>query len=216
MSPSPELDARTLGLAQLRQDPQFDRIPPQRHDLLVEAALEDGRFLAAEVTGNLGSDPAFIAASCGIPVIDSEAEAGYGSVIVFAEYTTRPPSITLYGPAIRRLDAAIGRAGLHGVRDTRALFLAHELYHHFDCTRAIPLARRHVVRLFGIGRWAWTSGLTSLPEIAAGAFAQQLLGLPFHPKGLDVLLAQNRLATEDTESTGKSGTKMLFARRVLR
>lgn len=185
MSPSPELDARVLGLAQLRQDPQFARIPLQRHESLVDAALDDGRFLAAEVAGNLGSDPAFVAATCGVPVIDSELEVGYGSVIVFAEYATRPPTITLYGPAIQRLDAAIGRAGLPGTPAARAIFLAHELYHHFDCTRTVPLARRHVVRLFGIGRWAWTSGLTSLPEIAAGAFAQELLGLPYHPKALD-------------------------------
>ena len=193
MNPSPEIDGRSFGLARLSQDPQFARIPPESHQALVEAALEDGRFLASEVAASQGRDPAFIAASCGIPVIDSEDEAGYGSVLVFAEYATRPPSITLYGHAIRRLDAAMSRARLPGtLRETRPVFLAHELYHHFDCTRAVPLARRHAVRLFGIGRWAWTSGLTSLPEIAAGAFAQTLLDLPFHPALLDSLLRQDR------------------------
>ena len=69
------------------------------------------------------------------------------------------------------------------------IFLAHELYHHFDCLRGSErLARRHTVEIFGIGDWHWTSGLTSLCEIAAGAFAQRLLGLPFHPKVLDLLL----------------------------
>jgi hypothetical protein len=178
-------DPHALGLAQLRQDPQFARIAPGRRDGLVAAALEDGRFLAADVKASLGADPVFIAAACGVPVIDSEREAGYGSVLVFAEYATRPPSITLYLPAIRRLDAAIARAGRLDVAATRPLFLAHELYHHFDCTRSEPLARRHRVRLFGLGRWNWTSGLTSLPEIAAGAFAQSLLDLPFHPKHLE-------------------------------
>jgi CxxC motif-containing protein (DUF1111 family) len=41
-----------------------------------------------------------------------------------------------------------------------------------------------------LGRWTWTAGLTTLPEIAAGAFAQQLLGLSFHPKLLDDLVTE--------------------------
>jgi hypothetical protein len=188
-------DAQALGLRQLLSDPQFARVAPERRGELVHAALGDGRFVAMEVKRNLGSDPAFIAASCGVPVIDSPAPSGFGSTLVFAEYATRPPAITLYMPAIERLDAAlaasaIGRA--HGLLQSRTVFLAHELYHHFDCSRAVPLARRHRVRLFGIGRWAWTSGLVSLPEIAAGAFAQALLDLPFHPKFLDSLLLKDK------------------------
>ncbi len=182
------MDPRTLGLLQLQSDPQFPRIEPGRREALVDAALADGRFLAADVRSHLGPDPAFIAASCGVPVTDSGDEAGFGSTIVFAEYATRPPSITLYGPAIRRLDGKIAREGAVarlGIAETRSIFLAHELYHHFDCTRSEPLSRRHRVRIFGLGAWAWTSGLTSLGEIAAGAFAQELLGLSFHPKLLD-------------------------------
>lgn len=187
-------DARALGLQQLRADPQINRIPAERQHPLVVAALEDGRVLAGEVKSHLGVDPTFIASSCGIPVIDSQAEAGFGSTILFAEYSTRPPTITLYAPALDRMDAAlatspVGRA--HGILRSRPVFLAHELYHHFDCSRSVPLARRHRVRLFGIGRWAWTSGLTSLPEIAAGAFAQALLGLPFHPKFLDSFVSKS-------------------------
>ncbi len=186
-------DPHSLALQQLRSDPQFSRIAPERHTSLVDAALQDGRFLAMDVKRHLGSDPAAIADGCGVPVFDSEDEAGFGTTMVFAEYGTRPPSITLYRPALEAMDAALvasplGRA--HGFLCSRPVFLAHELYHHFDCSRRVPLARRHRVRLFGMGRWAWTSGLASLPEIAAGAFAQALLGLPFHPKFLDSLVAK--------------------------
>lgn len=180
------MEPQALGLLQLRADPQFSRIEPERHAVLVEAAIADGRLLAADVRSNLGSDPAFIAASCGVPVIDSDGEAGFGSIVVFAEYATRPPSITLYGRAIGRLDAKMAEgAGQFGISETRPIFLAHELFHHFDCTRSEPLSRRHRVRIFSLGSWAWTSGLTSLAEIAAGAFAQELLGLSFHPKILE-------------------------------
>jgi hypothetical protein len=83
------------------------------------------------------------------------------------------------------------------------MFIAHELYHHFDCLRGhARLSERHAVRIFSVGRWQWTSGLSSLCEIAAGAFAQRLMGLPFHPALLDLLVRnQNKFATEDTEST---------------
>ena len=186
-----QMEPASAGLLQLRSDPQFLRIEPERHASLVEAALADGRFLAADVRSNRGSDPASIAASCNVPVTDSEGEAGFGSIVVFAEYAARPPSITLFSPAIRRLDARITgeNAARLGISGTRAIFLAHELYHHFDCTRSEPLSRRHRVRIFSLGSWTWTSGLTSLAEIAAGAFAQELLGLSFHPKLLDSLLA---------------------------
>ena len=183
---------QALGLLQLREDPQFPRIPVERRVALVEAALEDGRSLADRTRDPCGSDPMSIAARRNVPVVFSEDDAGFGSTIVHAEYTTRPPSITLYLPAIRHLDRLVlehgGRARL-GIDQTAPVFLAHELYHHFDHTRgSAPLSRQYRVRLFGIGQWNWTSGLSSLSEIAAGAFAQRLLGLPFHPKVLDLLL----------------------------
>ncbi|HVY04900.1 MAG TPA: hypothetical protein VHB46_02885 [Burkholderiales bacterium] len=185
-------DPLALGLGQLRQDPQYPRIPVARHTQLVEAALADGRVLAAEVAANHGNDPEAIAVQCAIPVDRSERDAGYGSVVVHAEYVERPPRITLY---VRSIAALARRSvGTQTAVDQAALervFLAHELYHHFDCARGEHrLARRHRVDIVRIGAWRWTSGLASLAEIAAGSFARELLGLPFHPVILDFLLVQ--------------------------
>lgn len=186
---------QALGLLQLLEDPQYPRIPVERRVALVEAALEDGRSLADRTCDLWGSDPIAIAACCGVPVIHSEDDAGFGSVIVYADYAARASSITLYLPAILRLDRLIAERGAEVCRSigsTMPIFLAHELYHHFDCTRgSAPLSRRHFVQIFRIGPWNWTSGLSSLSEIAAGAFAQELLGLSFHPKMLDLLLLQD-------------------------
>lgn len=183
---------QALGLRQLREDPQYPRIPVDRRAALVDAALEDGRTLADLTRDLWGQDPAAIAARCDVPVVRSEVDAGFGSVIVYADYVTRLPSISLYLPAIRRLDQLVSEQGAQarfGIGSTTAIFLAHELYHHFDCLRgSMRLSRQHRVRLFGIGSWHWTSGLSSLSEIAAGAFAQRLLGLSFHPAALDLLL----------------------------
>jgi hypothetical protein len=190
-----DAEPRALGLLQLREDPQYPRIPAARRIGLVEAALEDGRSLA-DRTGELwGREPAKIAARCDVPVVRSEDDAGFGSVVVYAQYAARTPCITLYVPAILRLDALMAErgAGVCAIGSTVPVFLAHELYHHFDCLRGSErLSRRHLVKIFGVGSWHWTSGLSSLSEIAAGAFAQQLLDLPFHPKLLDLLLLQGQ------------------------
>jgi hypothetical protein len=183
---------QALGLLQLQDDSQYFRIPADRHVALVEAALEDGRALADWTRDRWGQDPASIAARCNVPVIHSDDDAGFGSTIVYADYATRAPCITLYVSAIARLDGLIAGRGARlplGIGRTMPIFLAHELYHHFDCLRgSARLSRLHAVKIFGVGPWHWTSGLSSLSEIAAGAFAQQLLGLPFHPKLLDLLL----------------------------
>lgn len=189
-----QADPQMLGLLQLREDLQYRRIPPHQRAALVDSALEDGYGLAEWARAQWGRDPAEIATCCAVPVVHSEGEAGFGSVIIYAEYVARPLLITLYIPAIRRLDGLIAQGGAQirlGIDTALPIFLAHELYHHFDWLRgADRLARRHRVRIIGTGRWQWTSGLSSLCEIAAGAFAQRLLGLSFHPKVLDLLLVK--------------------------
>jgi hypothetical protein len=180
-------------LSALRAESLSGRIPEAQHHEWVEFALEDACALAARVGRDWGSEPFAIAAGCALPVAQSEAEAGYGSTVIYAEYAVRTRAITLYMPAIRRLDARLAvDCGPHlGVTQTAPIFLAHELYHHFDCLRgAGALLRRRRVSVLKLGRWSWTAGLNVLCEIAAGAFAQQLLGLRFHPRLFDVVLAQ--------------------------
>ena len=183
-----------LGLRQLREDQQYRRIAPRRRALLVQAALEDGRGMAQRIRQRFGCHPAAIAAQCGVAVVRSRDDGGYGSVMVYADYTARPPRVTLYVPAILRLDALIAqRADVlgPGIDSTLPVFLAHELYHHFDVTRAgPPLSRQHAVCIFRVANWSWNSGLASLAEIAAGSFAQHLLGLSFHPKLLERYLLE--------------------------
>ncbi|MEO8009985.1 MAG: hypothetical protein ABI728_15890, partial [Betaproteobacteria bacterium] len=98
---------QALGLRQLQEDLQYARIPVERRAPLVESGLEDGRSLADLICDRWGRDPGSIAARCHVPVIHSEDDVGFGSTIVYAEYATRSSSITLYLPAIRRLDRLV-------------------------------------------------------------------------------------------------------------
>ena len=185
------ITSTALGLLALSSDVQFHRIPEAQRGEWVEQALQDGRYLAERACQQWGSDPFVVAARCNLPIMESHAEAGFGRTVIYAEYAVSPPSITLYTPAIRRLDALIAKQSRFdwGIERTTPVFLAHELYHHFDCMRGKEaLIHRHRVSILKLGRWTWSAGLSTLPEIAAGAFAQQLLGLAFHPKLLDDLV----------------------------
>jgi hypothetical protein len=86
--------------------------------------------------------------------------------------------VTLYRRPLARLSALAGF-------DVAPIYIAHELYHCLDEARPVPLVHRHRVTILGL----WTNGFSSLPEIAAGAFAQELLCLPWHPKWLEMQLA---------------------------
>ncbi|MCW5621156.1 MAG: hypothetical protein KIS79_08635 [Burkholderiales bacterium] len=187
----PHATAQQLAALILAEDPQAARLSARRAHELVDAALTDGVELAARVAQQWGHDPDQIAAAAGIEVIDVDGSNDYGSTRVYAEYLPRGSRVYLYRPALAAIDrhlCADGLAALLGVYAAREVFLAHELYHHFDLTRAAgPLASRHRVVLLTLGRWRWTSGLSSLAEIAAGAFAQSLLELRCHAKLLDVL-----------------------------
>lgn len=172
----------------LRDDPHFGRIEPARRDELVAIALADGRDVAAAVRLRWGSDPDTIAARCGVSVVDDDGGADYGTTVVFAEYFTGPRRVVLHRHAIGRIDAVLARRP-GPATPARSVYLAHELFHHLDCAGPQPsLAQRHRVTVLALGRWRWTTGLSSLAEIAAGAFAQELLRLAVHPRVLELEL----------------------------
>ena len=191
----PVLTARALGESLLTEDAMFRRVPPQARSPLVDAALSEGRVCAESISRDCGTDPWTIAQRLGVAVVESDADASFGSVVVFAEYTQRPPTITLYRTAIEEMDhdlAALGLGGILGAEDCGPVFLAHELYHHLARSAPRPpFSRTYRVTLLQLGRWRWTSRIASLEEIAAGAFAQTLLGLKLHPRLAELIWVQH-------------------------
>lgn len=185
-----------LGRMMLEHDPQFHRIEPSRITELVEAALTDGVSLARETSRRYGDALATLLADSGIEVVESKSDAGYGSHVVYAQYWQKPSRVELFIPALATLERGVTQFGMHsllGGNSVRDVFLAHELYHHLDLERGTAsIAATHRVTLFRIGPYKWTSGIASLAEIAAGAFAQALLDLPHHPKLLDLITLIDR------------------------
>ena len=182
-------DAITLGL--LRGDPLYRYIVPGSAQSMVAAAMAEGRSRAAWMKNLYGKDLLKIAERLNVPIRSVDIDAGWGSTVVFAQYETKPISITLYRPAIERIERVLREVGMDiwlRTADLCAIFIAHELYHHLESSSmSTPLSQRYRVELLRIGPWCWRGGLASLDEIGAGAFAQALLGLPRHPRILDML-----------------------------
>jgi len=187
----PHAQGRNLGRLMLAEDPLSRHVPVECAPALVDAALAEGRDRAEWAAHLCGEGPDALAAILGVPVVSADDDANFGTSIVFAQYVARPARITLYRSALARIDRVLALPEVHALlamKSCTAAFLAHELYHHLD--RTLPcgaLSRRHRVSLIAFGRWHWRAALASLDEIAAGAFAQGLLGLTFHPRLLELL-----------------------------
>jgi hypothetical protein len=141
-----------------------------------EAALAAGRAAAAELRARYGTgNPSEMAERLGIAVDEVEGDGGFGTVVVYADYMPRPPKVRLFMPAIAALDRRLADYPERLAEGTKPVFLAHELFHHWEELHP----DRALLRLYRDRR---------LPELAAGAFAQELLGLKLHPERLDRLM----------------------------
>lgn len=172
----------------LRADPLHARLSPAAAAQAIAAALADGRRRAA--TWADAGGPQAIAAALGVLVVVAETGNRFGSVFQFAEYRSRPPGITIYRAAMDLLHTAIREDALGpvlGLDDPEPVYLAHELYHHLDAAEPVSIARAVLVTTVALGPVRLRSGLVSLPEIAAAAFAAEITGLRCHPRLLDGL-----------------------------
>jgi hypothetical protein len=180
----------TLGMLMLKSDLHAARLDDRAQHAAVIDALADGAATARDLRKRFpGLNPRRIAGELQVTVTTSDDDPMVGSIWRFAEYRARPPQIVLYARGLAPVERALARAPavrLLGKATVEDVFVAHELYHHTEATRAeIPIARRHQATLFQIGKWRWRTGIATLAEIAAGSFAQALLRLPCHPKVLD-------------------------------
>lgn len=183
------MDAHAFNLELLQADPLYGRLSPGEAGLAIATAIADGRQRARR--WKAPCDPGEIAASLGVPVVVAETGNRFGTVFQFAEYRSRPPGITIYRAAMDLLRGLIRRHDLApalGLDDPEPVYLAHEIYHHLD--GHAPIARAIQVTTLALGPLRLRSGLVSLKEIGASAFAADVTGLRCHPRVLDVLARQ--------------------------
>ena len=197
-----------LGRWLLRRDPVSNELSDAAQAELVDAALRDGACVGAALrAAHPALAPDRIAAMLGIRLCDTAEDPWAGPFLRHADYRAEPPEIRVFRSAVAALETQVdlalrdagprqdhaGGALADFVRSLRGeplalVFVAHELYHHVEATRAdAPIHRRYAVTRLRLGPWRWQACIHALSEIAAGSCAQALLALACHPALLDRL-----------------------------
>lgn len=180
------MDDRILALCELSNDLLFHKIPQGRLPYYINASLSAGQS-AAQAFG--GQDIRQLYQSRGIAVrYAGKGKQGYGIILrgqcVMAKDHC---SVDVYQDSIRELAAHSGWAGRR-LTEEQALeiHLAHEFFHIWEYQehRSIVDALEPVVSASFLGLKR-KSHISRCGEVAAHAFAKELLGLPFLPNLYD-------------------------------
>lgn len=167
------------------REPLEGKFTPEQKDAYTAKANACGAEWADRIAARYGSrDPWVIAGAMGLTVKTPATPAGGGQVL-FAQFV-QPDEITVFTDCLDKAETMGDALPPRG--ELERIILAHELFHAveeqnpdtvYTRTERIELWRKP---------FSNKSSIVCLSEIAAMAFAKQLLGLPFNPYALDVLL----------------------------
>ncbi|WP_333676095.1 hypothetical protein [Muricomes intestini] len=113
-----------------------------------------------------------------------------GNYIMFACYM-EPNQILVYKKPIQQTIELLHQKGCENLiseNQMQEILLAHELFHWYEYQKTNLPTSQKVLSLWKIGPLENKSRLVSLGEIAAMAFAKEMLGLSYSPYTLDILL----------------------------
>lgn len=122
--------------------------------------------------------------------LDIKKSQDDGNYIMFACYT-EPNHILVYQKPIQKTVELFRQKGCQNLisgKQIQEILLAHELFHWYEYQIKELATNQKVLSLWKIGPLENKSRLVSLGEIAAMAFAKELLGLSYSPYVLDILL----------------------------
>ncbi len=115
---------------------------------------------------------------------------GTESYIMFACYNS-PNKITIFKKNKILVEEFIKANKLNSKLeyiDVESMLLAHELFHHIEENNKDIYTKNEKVVLWKIGKYKYKSGLVCIGEIAAMAFAKELLSINYNPYIFDVLM----------------------------
>ncbi|OYD08315.1 hypothetical protein CHM34_05560 [Paludifilum halophilum] len=185
------MSALPLALTELEQDEVFPSLSANQISSYLDESIRFGRESAEGYAydGNLTRwmDRMIHA---GVRIRFADRKNGNHTEWVRAQYRRKPPSIYIYRFSLEQLKQFFHRSGYRvSENDLIALHLFHEWFHHLEYSRLgrtdlqLPKAVKK--------RWGPLTLKQPLPrlrEIAAHAFTQKAMDLPWFPLWLDHLL----------------------------
>ncbi|MCM3342040.1 hypothetical protein M3650_26300 [Paenibacillus sp. MER TA 81-3] len=200
------LSDEVLGCMELRQDPLFHKIPPERIPYYVHESLQAGRVAAATYKG-LGIRGMCRDAGLRYEITESSVQFHNVSFRAQIDFSKKPPEIILYTSSLKGMRTVcqeiLGERSSGSAADLDLLVdihLAHEFYHWLEYREQIFTNEKlERIEVFKLGPYSRKSSVVQCCEIAAHAFCKELLGLPCLPNLLDYayLIGEQQLATGD-------------------
>lgn len=190
---APETMARTLqsltdvqwGRYAFSREPLEGKFTPEDKDHYTQAAVQCGKEWVRKMLALHGTrNPRKLSCRMGVRILTPATPTGGGQVL-FAQFV-QPDEITVFTDC---LDKAASLGDILPEREKLMdILLAHELFHVVEEQNADAIYTRTETIELWRKPFSNRSRIACLSEIAAMAFARELLGLEFNPYALDVLL----------------------------
>lgn len=206
------MEDEVLALCELSNDLVYEKIPEDKLRYYIGESLKAGREAALPLEGR---DILELYRENRIRIHYQDRSPGKFGVLLrgSAEMDEKECGVTLYRASIAELAGHAKSEGepLLDYDGALRIHLAHEFYHFQEYRQgSVISARLDPVVTLRIGRYARTAHVRRCEEIAAHAFAKELLGLPVLPNYYDYLYLI------DTGAMTKADfDKMLERRRAL-
>lgn len=160
---------KTGSREELKRDILYQKIPAEDLDAISDRAWDTGAAAAQALLLEHPSAGIYeVARAEGLTVEHRKVDKVSGKVRYFSEYYAGRKTIFLYDESVKRW------ADANGVPRYAAeeLILAHEIFHHLECTRLGLTSRQYTVPALRLGPICLgKSGIRALSEIGAHGFS---------------------------------------------
>ena len=172
------------------RDPLKGKVSEELRKEIIEKANECGKKEARKLKEKYKDVPIKkIIKKMDLEFIEKDSN-GTESYIMFACYNS-PNKITIFKKNKILVEEFIKANKLSSKLeyiDVESMLLAHELFHHIEENNKDIYTKNEKVVLWKIGKYKYKSGLVCIGEIAAMAFAKELLSINYNPYIFDVLM----------------------------
>lgn len=184
------VDDEKWGQYAFSRDPLKNKVNDELKNEIINKANECGRQEALKLKKKYeGASIKKIIKKMNLEIIEKDSNKT-DSYIMFACYNS-PNKITIYKQNKTLVEEFICNNKLNGKLeniDIESILLAHELFHHIEENNKDIYTKNTKIVLWKLGSYKYKSGLVSIGEIAAMAFAKELLSLHYNPYLFDVLM----------------------------
>jgi hypothetical protein len=184
------IDENVWGIYTFKRDPIVGKVSDKEKEEIIAEAIECGRQEAIDLKNKYGNISCRqYAGHLGISISEDE-KGNSGDYILFARFNA-PDRISVYMDNVKKTEEIVREENLNRLLDEvkiEDVLIAHEIFHFIESSDKNIYTRRKKIRLWRIGPIEYTSGLMAVGEIAAMAFARELLSLSYSPNLFDILL----------------------------